>query len=138
LRHLDELLCELAQITGGAEKHQRRRLLLDRFVGLESLREFIAEEVEVGGFFVGHDHCAIALRSSIGRRTPARMTYRTLRKLDTDAVGSAPTRRRSALFPFSIVPVSLSTRAAFDAVAVEATITCIGVIPEACIASISA
>src|SRR3954469_16497598 len=38
LRHLDELLRELAQIGRGAEEEERRGLLLDRFEGLQSLR----------------------------------------------------------------------------------------------------
>src|SRR2546428_120683 len=138
--HLDAEL-----IVGNAQQHQRRRLILDGLEGVERLRVLVAEKLEVlprfvgsfVGFFVGHG-CASAWRSVRLRTTPERTTYRILRKFATSSDGSAPVTTRSPSFPFSIVPTCLSSPIARLAVAVEAAMTCIGVIPEACIASISA
>src|SRR5438132_1227683 len=141
--HVDELIDEAAQIIADAEEHESRGLILDRFEGLQGLRVFVAEEFEVFArlfvVFVGHG-CgwARACRSVMSRMTPERTTYRILRKFATSADGSPPTITRSASFPFSTVPTCLSRPMARDAVAVDATMTCIGVMPDACIASISA
>src|SRR5205823_11252713 len=121
-----------------------RRLVLDRLECVQRLRVLVAQVLEgLAGFvgaFVGFGHCgcANAWRSAMFRITPERTTYRILRKFATSSEGSPPTMTRSASLPFSIVPVRLSSPIARLAVAVEAAITCIGVIPEACMASISA
>src|ERR1051325_3811756 len=134
--HLQELGDEVAQLARVAEDHQRRGLALDRLQRLQRLRVLPAEERKA---VFGHiNYCAMPVRSPIGRTTPARTTYCTLRKFATSADRSAPRITRSASFPFSIVPVAASMPITFAALAVDATMTCIGVMPAACMESISA
>src|SRR5437868_816325 len=147
--HRQKLLDESAQVIGDAEEHEGGRLVFDGFEGVQSLCVLVAEKFEVlarfvgsfvglfVGFFVGHGW-ASAWRSAMVRTTPERTTYRILRKLATSTEGSAATTTRSASLPFSIVPTCLSSPIARLAFAVDAMTTCIGVIPDACIASISA